>query len=56
MKLYCVNLKEYVPFEGGETLQSVVGRLAGRLGFTPLCARVNNKEEACRSPSMLRSR
>ena len=24
MKLYCVNLKEYVPFEGGETLQSVV--------------------------------
>ena len=50
MKLYCVNLKEYVPFEGGETLQSVVGRLAGRLGFTPLCARVNNKEEGLSFP------
>ena len=50
MKLYCVNLQEYVPFTGGETLQSVVDRLGGRLGFTPLCALVNNKEEGLSFP------
>lgn len=50
MKLYCVNLQEYIPFTGGETLQSVVDRLGGRLGFTPLCALVNNKEEGLSFP------
>ena len=50
MKLYCVNLQEYVPFTGGETLQSVVDRLGVRLGFTPLCALVNNKEEGLSFP------
>lgn len=50
MKIYCVNLKEYIPFTGGETLQGVVGRLGGKLGFSPVCARVNNKEEGLSFP------
>lgn len=50
MKIYCVNLKEYIPFTGGETLQSVIGRLGSRLGFSPVCARVNNKEEGLSFP------
>lgn len=50
MKIYCVNLQEYIPFTGGETLQSVVARLDGRLGFSPVCARVNNKEEGLSFP------
>ena len=50
MKIYCVNLNEYIPFEGGETLQSIVGRLDGKLGFSPVCARVNNKEEGLSFP------
>ena len=56
MKIYCVNLQEYIPFTGGETLQSVVARLDGRLGFSPVCARVNNKEEGLSFPSTLPSR
>ena len=50
MKLYCVNLQEYIPFTGGETLQSVVERIGDRLGFSPVCARVNNKEEGLSFP------
>lgn len=50
MKIYCVNLKEYIPFTGGETLQGVVERLDGKLGFSPVCARVNNKEEGLSFP------
>lgn len=50
MKIFCVNLHEYIPFKGGETLQSVVERLSSRLGFSPVCARVNNKEEGLSFP------
>ena len=45
LKIYCVNIKEYVDIEGGETLLDVYGRIAGRVGFTPICARVNYKTE-----------
>jgi len=50
MKLYCVNLKEYIPFTGGETLQNVADRLGERLGIVPVSARVNNKEEGLSFP------
>ncbi len=44
--LYCTNLKRYVDAEGGETLLEISRRLSAELGFTPICARVNNKTEA----------
>lgn len=43
LKIYCVNLQEYVDITGGESLQDIAGRL--NLGFQPICARVNNKTE-----------
>lgn len=45
LEIYCTNLNEYLPVEGGETLQAVANRLESRLGFRPICARVNNKTE-----------
>ncbi len=45
LKIYCKNLGEYVDFTGGESLSDVYSRIAPRLGFTPICARVNNKTE-----------
>ncbi|MDE6378529.1 MAG: hypothetical protein K2K72_07285, partial [Duncaniella sp.] len=50
MNIYCVNLQEYIPFAGGESLASVAARLGDRLGFTPACARVNNKDEGLSFP------
>lgn len=50
MNIYCVNLKEYIPFTGGESLASVASRLGRRLGFVPACARVNNKYEGLSFP------
>ncbi len=45
LKIYCLNLEEYIEVEGGETLLSVANRLAERLPFRPICARVNNRNE-----------
>lgn len=45
LKIYCVNLERYIPFEGGEALTGIVERIAPELGFEPICARVNNKTE-----------
>ena len=45
-KIYCVNLDEYIEIELGETLLEVSQRLAERLPFEPICARVNNRNEA----------
>lgn len=52
MKIYCTNLKKYVPFTGGETLLEIFERLKGEFahGFTPICARVNNKTEDLHYP------
>lgn len=50
MKIYCKNIREYVPFAGGETLSDIYGRLADRIGFKPICARVNNKTEDMQYP------
>ena len=45
LKIYCRNLKAYIEVIGGERLAEVSARLSDRLGFTPICARVNNKTE-----------
>lgn len=45
LKIYCSNLSEYIDFQGGETLSDILKRISGRIGFTPICARVNNKTE-----------
>lgn len=41
--IYCINLKEYIPVKGGETLGEVYERLRDRLQVKPICARVNNR-------------
>ena len=46
IKIYCINISEYVEVEGGASLLEVSRRLAPQLGFEPICARVNNKNEA----------
>ena len=46
IKIYCINVGGYVDVEGGESLAQVAERLQPRLGFEPICARVNNKNEA----------
>ncbi len=50
LKIFCQNLKAYVEIRGGETLADVSARLASRLPFTPICARVNNKTESLAYP------
>ncbi len=45
LQIYCANLGEYITVEGGETLGEIADRLQPRLGFTPICAHVNNKNE-----------
>ncbi|MDE6818292.1 MAG: nucleoside kinase, partial [Muribaculaceae bacterium] len=45
LEIFCANIGEYIKVEGGETLHSVARRLAPQLGFEPICAHVNNKNE-----------
>lgn len=50
MKIFCKNTNEYVPVNGGESLYDIYQRLKDSIGFTPICARVNNKTEALSYP------
>ena len=50
LKIYCTNTGEYIPVNGGDTLLDVAKSISSRLGFTPVCARVNNKTEGLRYP------
>lgn len=43
LKIYCKNIGAYVDIAGGETLLEISKRLG--LGFNPICAMVNNKNE-----------
>lgn len=45
LQIFCVNLGEYLPVEGGDSLSDIYSRISDRLAFTPICARVNNKNE-----------
>lgn len=50
IKIYCINLQEYIEVDGGTTLLKMSRQLMPRLGFEPICARVNNKNEALAYP------
>lgn len=50
MKIFCKNIKEYIEFTGGETLQDIYNRLSNQINITPICARVNNKTEDLNYP------
>ncbi len=50
MKIYCININEYVDINGGETLSQILERISARIPFTPICARVNNKTEDLQFP------
>ena len=46
IRIFCKNIERYIDIEGGSTLLEVAHRLEGELGFSPICARVNNKTES----------
>ncbi|MCM1255916.1 MAG: nucleoside kinase [Duncaniella sp.] len=46
LKVFCVNIGEYLSVDGGETLSEIYSRIKDRIPFTPICARVNNKTES----------
>lgn len=50
LKIFCKNIGEYVPFEGGMTLTDIYRTLADRIPGTPICAQVNNKTEDMQFP------
>lgn len=50
LKVYIDNIERYVDFTGGETLLDVYARVKDEIGFTPICAHVNNKTEDLRFP------
>ncbi len=50
MKIYCLNIKEYINVPGGITLAQIASILGDRLPFRPVCATVNNKAEALSFP------
>lgn len=45
LKVYCKNIEEYVDIEGGNSLLDIYNKVADRLDFVPVCARVNYKTE-----------
>ncbi len=48
LQIYCENSDKYVDVSGGETLSEIARRL--NLGFEPICALVNNKNEGLHYP------
>lgn len=46
IRIFCKNLDRYIEIEGGSTLLELAATLESKLGFRPICARVNNKTEA----------
>ncbi len=45
LKVYIKNIDAYVDIQGGETLQEIFEAHKEDIGFTPICAQVNNKTE-----------
>lgn len=42
LSIFCKNTGEYLEVDGGDTLQDLYETLSSRIGFRPICARVNN--------------
>ena len=45
MKIFCRNIDEYLPINGGESLSEIYSTIADRLDFVPIGALVNFKAE-----------
>lgn len=45
IKIKCLNTGVEIGVTGGSSLSEIAGSLSQKLGFTPICARVNNKSE-----------
>ena len=50
LKVFCKNIGEYIPFEGGATLSDIYDSISDRIDGTPICAQVNNKTEDMKYP------
>jgi len=50
VKIYCINLGRYIDVDGGTSLLELSRSIMPELGFEPICARVNNKNEALAFP------
>lgn len=50
LKVYCKNIEEYIPFNGGDTLMDIYNTIADRIPERPICAHVNNKTEDLQFP------
>lgn len=48
--IYCKNIGQYVPMEGGETLGGLYDRIRREINLRPICAKVNNKTEGLSYP------
>lgn len=46
IKVYCTNIGEYIEVEGGASLLDIARAVEPKLGFRPVCCRVNNKTES----------
>ncbi len=46
LNIYCVNLNETIEVDRGTSLLDISRAISDRLGFTPICARVNNQNES----------
>lgn len=45
IKIFCANIGEYMSVSGGQSLAGIATQLEPQLGFRPICAHVNNKNE-----------
>ncbi|MCM1521070.1 MAG: nucleoside kinase [Muribaculaceae bacterium] len=45
MEIFITNIGENVEINGGDKLSDLLEKVGGRIPFTPVCARVNNKNE-----------
>ncbi|MDE7152951.1 MAG: nucleoside kinase [Muribaculaceae bacterium] len=45
LQIFCTNTNSYISCAAGESLLNVYGRISQQIGFTPICATVNNKTE-----------
>ena len=50
IKVYITNLKRFIEIDGGSTVGDVAHLLDNELGFKPICAHVNNKNEPLSFP------
>ncbi|MCH5318321.1 MAG: nucleoside kinase [Paramuribaculum sp.] len=50
LKIYCDNIGEYIPVEGGCTLWDIYRGISEKLPFVPVCAKVNYKIEDLQFP------